>query len=162
MTYLLDANALMEASRLYCGFDIAPGFWQWLANPSLHSRVGSVDAVKREIQAGHGPLVSWARGLPLGFWVAEGPSTVGSLAAAMSWVSDSSRAYGQDARSGFAASADLRLIAVAHAEGHSVVTRETRSPDSRKRVKIPDVCDALGVPCVQPFDAYRDLGLRLT
>jgi hypothetical protein len=28
--YLVDANAFMEANRLYYAFDIAPGFWTWL------------------------------------------------------------------------------------------------------------------------------------
>ncbi len=29
--HLLDANAFMEANRLYYAFDIAPGFWTWPA-----------------------------------------------------------------------------------------------------------------------------------
>lgn len=37
--HLIDANAFMEASRLYYGFDIAPGFWPWLGDPSLVGQV---------------------------------------------------------------------------------------------------------------------------
>lgn len=36
--YLLDANAFMEASRLYYGFDLAPGFWEWLGADGLGGR----------------------------------------------------------------------------------------------------------------------------
>jgi len=50
--YLLDANAFMEASRLYYGFDIAPGFWTWLGDRKLTGQVASIEAVKDEITAG--------------------------------------------------------------------------------------------------------------
>lgn len=30
MTYLIDANVLIEAKNRYYAFDIAPGFWKWL------------------------------------------------------------------------------------------------------------------------------------
>jgi len=33
--FLLDANAFMEANRLYYAFDLAPGFWTWLEDPGL-------------------------------------------------------------------------------------------------------------------------------
>lgn len=28
--YLLDANVFIEAKNRYYGFDLAPGFWDWL------------------------------------------------------------------------------------------------------------------------------------
>jgi len=52
--YPLDANAFMEANRLYYAFDIAPGFWSWLGDPSLAGEVASIDAVKVERAAGTG------------------------------------------------------------------------------------------------------------
>ncbi len=58
LMHLLDANAFMEANRLYYGFDIAPGFWTWLGDPSLVGQVASIDAVKDEITAGTGDLVA--------------------------------------------------------------------------------------------------------
>ena len=30
MTYLLDANVLIEGSRFYYAFNLAPGYWDWL------------------------------------------------------------------------------------------------------------------------------------
>jgi hypothetical protein len=59
------------------------------------------------------------------------------------------------------ASADLKLIAHAMASGGTVVTREQPAPDSKKKIKIPDVCNAFQVPWTGPFGAYRALGLRL-
>ena len=58
-------------------------------------------------------------------------------------------------------SADLRLDAPAQALGATVVTREKSEPNSRKVVKIPDVCNENGVAWTDPFAVYRTLGLRL-
>ena len=69
--YLLDANAFMEANRLYYGFDIAPGFWTWLGDPSLAGKAASIDSVKDEITSGTGDLVDWARARPSIFWLAD-------------------------------------------------------------------------------------------
>jgi len=68
--YRLDANAFMVANRLYYAFDIAPGFWTWLGDPSLAGQVASIDAVKDEITAGTGDLVDWARARLASFWLA--------------------------------------------------------------------------------------------
>ena len=48
MTYLVDANVLIEAKNRYYAFDIAPGFWKWLdqahAQGTVFSRVKIPDA----------------------------------------------------------------------------------------------------------------------
>ncbi|WP_367337204.1 DUF4411 family protein [Phycicoccus sp.] len=44
--------------------------------------------------------------------------------------------------------------------GGKLVTREVSDPSSRRRVKIPDVCLAFDVECIDPFTAYRRLGMR--
>lgn len=55
----------------------------------------------------------------------------------------------------------LYLIAQCWADGATLVTRETADPNCKRRVKIPDVCNAFGILCTDPFDAYRQLGMRL-
>ena len=159
--YLLDSNAFMEANRLYYGFDIAPGFWTWLASPTLADQVGSIDLVKGEITAGTGDLVAWARNQPDTFWLADTAEVVAAMAEIAAWVTDPDRQYRQEAIDEFLDSADYRLIAQARATGSTVVTRERPAPDSQKKVKIPDVCNAFDVAWTDPFSAYRALGLRL-
>ena len=44
----------------------------------------------------------------------------------------------------------------------TLVTREQPAPDSKKKIKIPDVCNAFDVKWTDPFSLYRTLGLRLT
>ena len=77
------------------------------------------------------------------------------------WSTDPSRSFRQAAVDEFLGSADLKLIAHAIAVGATVVTRERSEPESRKKIKIPDVCIAFGVDWTDPFSAYRSLGMRL-
>lgn len=84
--HLLDANAFMEASRLYYAFDIAPGFWVWLADDDLTGEVGSIDAIKDEITAGTGDLVDWANALPEPFWLKNDEDVLTSMTELASWA----------------------------------------------------------------------------
>lgn len=159
--HLLDANAFMEANRLYYAFDIAPGFWTWLSDPSLAGQVASIDAIRDEITAGSGELVEWARALSSTFWLPDSEDVVTAMTELAAWSTDPSRSFRQAAVDEFLGSADLKLVAHAAAVGATVVTRERSEPESRKKIKIPDVCIAFGVDWADPFSAYRSLGMRL-
>lgn len=159
--YFLDANAFMEANRMYYAFDIAPGFWSWLADRSLAGRVASIDAIKDEITAGTGDLVDWARARPDSFWLRDTDDVLDAMRELAAWATDPARQYRQEAVDEFLDSADYKLIAHAMASGATVVTREQPAPDSKKKIKIPDVCNAFGVAWTDPFSTYRALGMRL-
>ncbi len=159
--YLLDANAFMEANRLYYGFDIAPGFWTWLGDTSLVGQVASIDAVKDEVTAGTGDLVDWARARPANFWLTDTDAVLLAMRELAAWAADPARQYRQEAVNEFLDSADLKIIAHAMASGATVVTREQPAPDSKKKIKIPDACNAFGVTWTDPFSLYRTLGMRL-
>lgn len=159
--YLLDANAFMEASRLYYASDIAPGFWTWLADDGLAGKVGSIEAIKHEITAGSGDLVDWANDLPSSFWLENDQDALRAMTELATWAADPDRQYRQEAVSEFLDSADLQLVAHAMAAGATVVTRERPAPDSKKKIKIPDACEAFDVSWNDPFTTYRELGLRL-
>lgn len=77
------------------------------------------------------------------------------------WAVDPGHLFTVAARDEFLDSADLMLVAEAMGTGDVVVTREVSAPGSRNSIKIPDVCVAFSVPCVQPFDAFERLGLHL-
>lgn len=162
MTYLFDSNTFMEAARLYYGFDLAPGFWEWLISDPMREHIASVESVRDEIAKGTGDLVEWANDAPADFWR---PITAATLDAAIElseWATDPARKFKQSAVDEFLASCDYWLIAEAMTSGFTVVTREVSAPDSQKRVKIPDACKAFGVKCEQPFPVYGKLGLKLT
>ena len=50
--------------------------------------------------------------------------------------------------------ADFFLVAHALAGGYTVVTHEVKS-NSVKRIKIPDVCNGLGLHCITPYEMLR-------
>ena len=161
MTYLLDANVLIEGSRFYYAFNLAPGYWDWLEATHGRGDIASVPAVRDEITNGSDQLAAWAGQLPESFWIPESSATVDSIATAAAWVVNDPRDFTDAAQAEFLDSADLRLLAEAHATGLTVVTREISEPFRRNRVKIPDVCIGLTVACENPFPVYTRLGLRL-
>lgn len=160
---LLDANVLINASRLYYAPTIAPTFWDWLKDQHEQGNLASITKVREEIDDGEkGHLRTWAATLPASFWISPKDDVVPSMTALSTWVMHPNRSYRQAARDEFLAVADYYLVAQAHAGGHRVVTFELPSPDSRKRVPIPDACIALDVPYEEPFSVYRRLGLQFS
>lgn len=163
--HLFDANTFMESMRTYYPIDVAPAYWAWLVSAHDKRQLASVEAVYDEIVSGNqaeDELIKWAKSTPSTFWM---PDTVDSLHAVTligQWANDPARPYNDAARSEFMDSADLRLIAQAHVIRGVVVTREVAAPTARKRVKIPDACEAFGIDCSQPFPVYRQLGLKLS
>lgn len=161
--HLLDANAFMEAGRLYYSFRIAPGYWDWLVNKFQSGEIASVKAVYDEITAGSGDLVTWAKNPVLkNFWLPDTDESIAATGGLATWAAHPDRPFKQSAVDEFMDSADLRLAAQAKAIGATVVTRETPDPNCKKRVKLPDAAHAVGVTCLQPFPAYEALGLKLT
>ena len=159
--FLLDSNAFIEAKNTYYSFEIAPGFWHWIEVAHSSGLLGSIGAVRDELMRQDDPLSDWARDLPASFWVPEDDGTIGALQGLAAWAMNDAPSFRQQARTDFLASADYRLIAAAKAGHHVVVTREQSAPESKRRILIPDACMAHHVECISPFDAYRQLGLRL-
>ena len=69
MTYLLDANVLIQAKNLHYGFDFCPAFWDWLIENNIAKRVFSVEKVGDEINAGDDELADWALNRGAGFFL---------------------------------------------------------------------------------------------
>jgi hypothetical protein len=77
---------------------------------------------------------------------------------AVAWVHSQAQ-FRAEAKAEFSdnTNADAWVIAYAKAFGATVVTHEKPSPDVRRRVPIPNVCVALGVPYVDTFEMLRAL-----
>ena len=70
--------------------------------------------------------------------------------------------YSQGAAATFLQAGDYFLVAQALSLGYTVVTQEKSEPNSKKRIKIPDACLAVGVPCITPFVMLRNEGAKFT
>jgi hypothetical protein len=161
MLFLLDSNVFINASRLYYHPDVAPTFWEWLTEQNRIGYIASVSRVKDEINDGDsGYLKKWSSELPSTFWLQPGANAMASMTRLADWAMHPDRPYWDSARAEFLGVADYYLVAQAHSAGAAVVTFELPSPNSRRRVLIPDACDAMGVTYCDPFNVYRRLGLR--
>lgn len=152
MAYLLDANVFMQAKNLHYGLDFCPAFWEWLIAENAAGRVYSIEKVDGEIQAVADDLSTWAAARGQGFFVPPDAAMLPSLQAVSVWVNG--QRYQPAAVNTFLQVADYYLTAHAHAHGHTVVTHEVPA-DSVRKVKIPNVCIGMRIPCITPFEMLR-------
>lgn len=129
------------------------------ATPALAGEVASINAVKEEITAGTGDLVDWARARHATFWQADTIDVVSAMTELSAWATDLARQYRQEAIDEFLDSADYKLIAHALATGATLDTREQPAPESKKKFKIPNVCNAFGVDGALLVDLWPELDL---
>ncbi len=154
--YILDANVFIQAHRAHYGLDFAPGFWDWLDHEHNRGVLASLDSVKRELDAGQDALTTWEQGRAVMFLQMDA-TTTSSLTRLAAWAASAVNGYTQSAIADFLKSADYQLIAYADAHRCTVVTHErAANPGARKRIKIPDACNAMDVPFIDPFTMLRD------
>lgn len=168
MTYLIDSDVLIEAKDRHYAFDFCPGFWDWILQQHVLRVVFSVKAIGDELKAGNDQLAVWTAKQGSKFFLPEDAKTVAAMAVVAKAVSNmavNKVPYTPAALNQFMSSGDYRLISHAKAHGHVVVTHEVGQKGSNqpslKRLKIPDVCNAVGVDCISPFKLLRDEGAKL-
>lgn len=155
--YLLDTNIFIQASNREYGFDVCPGFWDWLIEKNQSGLVASIKKVAEEIKRDE-PLVTWVRERGNGFFLEEDDAMMGQLEDVSRWAT--SKGYKNEALGKFFGGADYYLIAYERAHGYVVVTHEVYSRKN-KSIKIPNVCEGLGLPCMNPYKMLRQEKVRL-
>jgi len=157
--YALDADVFIAAARRYYAFDLVPGFWRELINQARRGRVISVDRVRVDLERGKDQLAQWAKDEFSGWFdSAAQPDVLAAYARVMAWA----KAQGQftaAAKAEFANVSDGWLVAYALAKGCVVVTNEVVNPYIKRRIPIPNACDAFAVPYRDTFAMLRDLGV---
>lgn len=158
--YLLDSNVLKEAKNRYYGFAICPGFWDWLQQANASGNLASVEKIREEIDAGDDDddLKRWIHdSSPLSFLKPDA-ETVEAMKEVTRWVMEQD--YDEKNRAAFFAKADPLLIARAKAHGDIVVTHEAYVPANSKKVKIPNVCEAMEVEWIDCFQMLNTSGAQ--
>jgi hypothetical protein len=162
--YVLDSDVFMTAARSYYAFDLVPAFWYALLGNAINGRLLSIDRVKAEIDKGNDRLKQWANN-DFHRWFVS--TNVGSVLqhyrAIMQWAV-AQHHFTDAAKDEFAdvTNADPWLVAYAKATNRTVVTNEKYDPNIRRRIKIPNVCEAFAVKYVDTFQMLRALGIRLS
>ncbi len=152
MAYLLDANVFIQAKNLHYGFDFCPAFWDWLIEANNAQKVFSIEKVSNELVAGNDELAKWAIERGSSFFLPPDSQTMDALGQVSQWVVK--QGYEPAAVNTFFQVADYYLIAHALAHEYTVVTHEIPS-DSRKRIKIPNVCVGLRIRFLTPYEMLR-------
>lgn len=160
MIYLLDTNIFITAKN-DLPMDIYPSFWKALTQLASTGKFRSIKKVEDEIRKGKDELVDWIdNNLPQDFFIPESSNTLAALSTVTQWTI-LNNVYSQAAKNEFVTVADSWIIAEALSQVVTVVTHETPDPLCRKRVKIPDVCNAVGVNFCNLNDAFRVLGVTI-
>lgn len=152
--YILDANVFINSHQVHYGMDFCPAFWDWLIARNKAGRIFSIDRVCTELEACDDMLCTWAKEQGNGFFLPFDQDASNQLARVVGWV-EAQAQFRRSAKDAFSAGADMYLIAFALAHGHVIVTQEAPAPLSQKDVKIPDVCDGVGVKWIPLWDLFR-------
>ncbi|MGK7942072.1 MAG: DUF4411 family protein [Crocosphaera sp.] len=152
MQYLLDANVFIEAKNRYYGLDFCPAFWEWLIQKNDEQRVFSIEAVYNELTTGKDNLSSWATLHKNNFFLSPNSETLSQFPVVSNWAM--SQDYKQTAINQFLDVADYYLVSHALGNSMTVVTHEKRD-NSKRKIKIPNACQALGVQFTDTFEMLR-------
>jgi hypothetical protein len=148
--YLLDTNVFIEAATRYYPMDRVPGFWAWLEEEAAEGRLRSISMVQEEVEFPD-EVVEWmadreAEAFFLDISQLKVQEVFRDLAG---WVLEQN--FGPQHIPKFLDGADLWLIAAAVVNNATVVTQERLLDPSSRQIRIPNVCKAHGVECVDTF-----------
>jgi len=161
--YLLDANIFIQAHQTYYAFDIAPSFWDKLIRGANEDKIISIDQIKSELESSHNDdlLSTWAtNNFNEWFFPCSDNLVYQSYRDIIEWSQRNAQFY-DTAKSEFASSADSWVLAYAKAHGCVIVTHETYDKNIKRRIKIPNVCEAFDIPYTDTFSMLRNLNIQI-
>lgn len=156
--YLLDSNIFITSEN-HIPRDIFESFWQELGSLLTSGTAVLHQVVLDELKRRKDPLVEWVEGLEGVQAMRATDETLERYLEVCDWADG--QGYSARALRDFKAEtrADAWLCAEALASGLTLVTYEVAS-NSPNVVKIPNVCDGLGIRHVGGFDFMRVQGFR--
>lgn len=167
--FLIDANTLMAAARLYYAYDLLPSFWEIFGERIKEGDVVLLDMVKNEIDKGQDDLQKWIMERQDDFQVCNhvDPEIIPKYAEVMQYIHECGF-YNEKGLESWARNdvADPWLIAAAAAKGYTLITFEQSAGSLNEknksgRVKIPDVAGRFGVKVHNLYYMMRQLGIRI-
>jgi predicted nucleic acid-binding protein len=154
--YCLDSNVFIESKNGPYGFDIVPGFWEWIDRMVQNGQVYSTVTVYDELTEGNDELAEWAKARRYsGLFVDHDNRVQSTFQAIANHVATNYERHHSDT---FLDGADPWVIAQAHVDNAIVVTREAAVNTYSKKVMIPNVCNVFDVECIDTFAMLRNTG----
>lgn len=167
--FLIDANTLITASRLYYAHDLIPTFWKLLASKAEEGKVCILDIVKKEICKGEDWLKGWLDSGKLDFQICNHVDSeiITKYAEVMQYIQTCGY-YNANGLNGWARNdvADPWLIAAAAAKDYTLITFEQpagflSNKNKSGKVKIPDVAKHFNVRVHNLYYMMRQLGISI-
>lgn len=163
--FILDSNFFIEAHRRNYPFDIFPIFWKNIAEMAKKKKIISIDKVRNEIYWGNSEkeqdiLTLWCKNnLPDSFF-AKSEESIFEYNKVIKWAVSKSNFYKTSAINEFLENevADAWLISYAIKHNCCIVTHEVSST-SKKKIKIPDVCNDFDIEHINTIELLRQLNL---
>lgn len=158
--FVLDTNFFIQAHRMHYPLDVVPSFWLKVKELAEKGIITSITKVKEELHLNKDGLTIWCdENLPKDFFK-ETDIVINEYVVVTSWANSRSAHYNLTALNEFldSAEADAWLVAYSMANGNNVVTHETSEPNRKSKIKVPDVCSAFGIGCVNTIEMFRHLG----
>jgi hypothetical protein len=162
--FVVDSNFFINAHRDTYPLDVAPSFWLKVQELASDGKIISIDKVKSEIFDNHeDELKEWCEAhLGDDFFYDSTSVLSTTYPNVIQWADSRSPRYLQRALDEFldADQADAFLIAFALSDPsrYTITTLEISAPTGVNRVKIPDVCNGLGLNSCNTISMFRQLG----
>ena len=160
MGYLFDTNIFIR-SKNEMPADVWPTFWMRISDLINSGSIFSSIKVKDEIDHGNDELTTWMRNnATQDFYISIDGDVLAKYSETQNWAMNN-QVFTPAARSEYALVADAYLVATAAAKNLTLVTYETPDPRCKRKVKIPDACNAIGVRYCDLNTALRELGITI-
>lgn len=150
--YLLDTNLFIQSEN-FIYRDVFPSFWNELASLLQSGDAILHQTVYDELKRKKDPLYHWLKGLsvkpmPLSNNIMDSYLDICAWSKGQGYTLRAVREFQEPSR------ADAWLCAEAKSSGLVLVTNERRS-NSINKIKIPNVCAAFGISCIDDHEFMR-------
>lgn len=155
--YCLDANVLIEAWQKYYNPKFCPDYWEILSELGKREKIFIPEMVYEEIIRTEDELTKWLKKSKIPVKKIKEPVTVCLQRVYSAHPIHKNLVDNTKARS----LADPWVIAHALYENAIVVTKEEKiTASNSNRIKIPNVCENMGLTWINDFQFVDELGIR--
>lgn len=156
--YCLNANIYIQAKNGPYGFDIVPGFWNWLNSLLIKGNIYGPYMVYEELTAGDDRLSDWTKERKdAGLFQVPSVEIQEFFREIATHVVDT---YPQHHHQPFLEGADPWVIAHAKINNSIVITSERFLNGNPQKVKIPNVCKEFNVKYIDLYTFLRKTGAK--
>lgn len=156
--YCLDANVLIQAWQKYYSPRFCPSYWELLNQLGEAYRIFLPQMVYEEIAKTEDDLKAWVDNCSIPIVEIDGPVShclqqIFTTNEIHKLLVDSTKQRSV---------ADPWVIAHAMHEKSCVVTKEEKITSSTNKIRIPNVCDNMGVRWINDFQFIQEIGITFT